>query len=222
MTEPDEDSPERSPSAATPDGWPVQWDGVVESVVATLGPNERWNVAALGLFAPDESCTTGDAGAGDASALVTARTWGRTRTWRNFRDRSVGYVQFTRDPVDFVEAACTVREEAEPVLESADAWVRVEAEAVVEGERDGTQWVEWALTPVEATVERRVVPTTDRANAAVVEATVAASRLGVPGYDDATLRERIRYFGSVVDSCGGRREEEAWERFEAALGDDRN
>ena len=40
---------------------------------------------------------------------VTATTYGRTRTWRNFRERGGGYVQFTRDPVDFVEAALLVR-----------------------------------------------------------------------------------------------------------------
>ncbi|PSP91673.1 DUF447 domain-containing protein, partial [Halobacteriales archaeon QS_1_68_44] len=61
--------------------WPVNLAGVTESVVTTLGPNDRWNLAALGLFAGDP---------------VTARTWGRTRTWRNFRERGGGYVQFTR------------------------------------------------------------------------------------------------------------------------------
>ena len=210
------DDRERRETAPTTDGWPVAWDGVIESVVTTLGPNDRWNVAALGLFAP--GAPDADSGAGtDADERVTARTWGRTRTWRNFRERGGGYVQFTRDPVDFVEAACAVREEATPVLPSADAWVRVDVEAVDEDERDGTRRVEWALSPVESTVERRVVATTDRAHAAVVEATVAASRLGVPGYDEATLRERIRYCGSVVDACGGGREKAAWERFEATL-----
>ena len=207
-----DDRERRESSPTTPDGWPVAWDGVIESVVTTLGPNERWNVAALGLFAPADP---GDAS--EADGRVTARTWGRTRTWRNFRERGEGYVQFTRDPLDFVEAACTVREEDDPVLPSADAWVRVDVEAVADGERDGTQWVEWALSPDEAVVERRVVATTARAHAAVVEATVAASRLGVPGYDDERLDERIRYCASVVDSCGGAREKAAWERFEAAL-----
>ncbi|MFQ3320770.1 MAG: hypothetical protein ACI80F_002857, partial [Natronomonas sp.] len=95
--------------------WPVELRGVTESVVTTLGPNDRWNVAALGLF---------------AGGPVVARTWGRTRTWRNFRERGEGYVQFTRDPVDFVEAACSVREEDDPILDSADAWARVTAEAI--------------------------------------------------------------------------------------------
>jgi len=63
-------------TASGPDGWPVALRGVTESIVTTLGPNDRWNVAALGLHAPD-----------DPSDPVTARTYGRTRTWRNFTER---------------------------------------------------------------------------------------------------------------------------------------
>ncbi|WP_178917516.1 DUF447 domain-containing protein [Natronomonas gomsonensis] len=182
--------------------WPAELRGVTESVVTTLGPNGRWNVAALGLFATDTSDGT-----------ATARTWGRTRTWRNFTERGEGHVQFTRDPVDFVDAACSVREEDDPVLDSADAWVRVEVDAVEDGVEGDTQWVEWALSPVESAVERRVVPTTNRGYYAVVEATVAASRLDVPSYDDETLRERLAYFADVVERCGGERERAAFDRL---------
>ena len=179
-------------------GWPLDLRGVTESIVTTLGPNGRWNVAALGLFAGDP---------------VTARTWGRTRTWRNFRERGGGYVQFTRDPVDFVDAACSVREETDPLLAGVDAWARVEVEALEEGREGETPWVEWALRPVEAAVERRVVPATNRGYYAVVEATVAASRLDVPGYEEEALRERLAYFADVVERCGGDRERAALERL---------
>ncbi|AAV45136.1 hypothetical protein BDK61_3128 [Haloarcula quadrata] len=180
--------------------WPVTLAGVSETVVTTLGPNERWNVAALGVHAPD----------GDGPA--TATTWGRTRTWRNFRERGSGYVQFTRDPVDFAEAALSVREEDDPVIDSADAWVTVDVERRDSGNEGDTQWVEWALNPVDSTVERRVVPTTNRGHAAVVEATVAASRLDVPSYDRETLLDRLAYFESVVETAGGERERAAFER----------
>lgn len=179
--------------------WPVDWDGVAETVVTTRGPNDRWNVAALGVHAGDPA---------------TARTWGRTRTWRNFTERGRGYVQFTRDPVDFVEAACSVREEDEQILDSASAWAEVRVEQTAAGEEDATQWVDWALHVESSEVRERSVPTVSRAHAAVVEATVAASRLGVPGYDDETLRERIAFFQSVVERAGGDRDREAWRRFE--------
>jgi hypothetical protein len=179
-------------------GWPVELRGVTEAVVTTRGPNDRWNLAALGLSAGDP---------------VTARTWGRTRTRRNFQAREGGYVQFTTDPVDFVDAACSVRELDDPILGTADAWARVAARPEDSGSEDGTEWVEWAIAPVEATVERRTVPTTDRGHAAVVEATVAASRLEVPGYDADVLRDRIAYFADVVDRCGSERETEAFQRL---------
>lgn len=179
--------------------WPVGLRGVTESVVTTLGPNDRWNVAALGINAPRDD------------GPATARTWGRTRTWRNFAERGEGYVQFTTDPVDFAEAALTVREEEGPVLDSADAWARVDVIWAAEGVEGETQWVEWELRPVESTLERERVPTINRGFNAVVEATVAASRLDVPAYDAATLLDRLAYFESVVERCGGERERAAFD-----------
>ena len=75
--------------------WPVDLDGVTESVVATRGPEGAWNFAALGLHAGDP---------------VTARTWGRTRTRRNFEREGSGIVQFVHDPVVFTECALSVLE----------------------------------------------------------------------------------------------------------------
>ena len=197
------------------DDWPVELRGVTESVVTTLGPNDRWNVAALGLHAPgdgegDDKRGNGDDDGKGSASVVFARTWGRTRTWRNFTERGEGYVQFTTDPVDFAEAAMTVREEDEPILSSADAWARVEVTERASGTDGGTQWVEWALRPVESGIERERVPTTNRAYYAVIEATVAASRLDVPSYDTDALLDRIDYFADVVERCGGERDREAF------------
>ncbi|MFC4407398.1 DUF447 domain-containing protein [Haloarchaeobius iranensis] len=174
--------------------WPLALRGVTESVVATEGPNGRWNLAALGLHAGDP---------------VTARTWGRTRTRLNFDRRGGGVVQFTRDPVDFTRAALDVYERQEPVLDSARAWARVEAERVTTGDDGSTEWADWRLHPVESAVESRSVEPVNRAFGAVVEATVAASRLDVPSYDETTLRQRLSYFEAVVERCGGKREREA-------------
>ena len=178
--------------------WPVDLTGVTESVVTTLGPNGKWNVAALGLHAGDP---------------VTATTFGNTRTRRNFHRRSEGYVQFTRDPVVFVDAALAIREEVDPVLDAADAWVEVTVEQVAVDESDGTRQETWELTPVDAGVDRETVPTIDRGVAAVVEATVAASRLDVDAYDAAELRSRLAYFEEVARTCGGSREREAFDRL---------
>lgn len=203
-------------------GWPAALDlrGVTESVVTTLGPNDRWNLAALGLHAPEDGAPGSDGPAGGGAVdggptddgRVTARTWGPTRTWRNFTERGEGYVQFTRDPRTFVDAALAVREFDDPLLDEADAWVRVEVVPLGEGESGGTTWVDWGLSPVESAVLREVVPTTNRGYGAVVEATVAASRLDVDAYDRAALLDRLRYFESVVETAGGPAEREAFER----------
>ncbi|MFW6018417.1 MAG: DUF447 domain-containing protein [Halapricum sp.] len=176
--------------------WPVDLRGVTESIVTTRGPNDRWNVAALGLHAGDP---------------VTARTWGATRTRRNFEERGHGYVQFAPDPVAFAEAALTIREAGDPILASADAWVEVEPERLASGLEGGTEWIDWALHPVDSRIERRGVRTTNRGYYAVVEATVAASRLGVEAYDQDRLRRRLEYFESVVETCGGEPEQDAFD-----------
>ncbi|TKX75309.1 DUF447 family protein [Halorubrum sp. GN11_10-6_MGM] len=200
------------PERAAPEGWPVPLRGVTESVVTTLGPNDRWNVAALGLHAPE---TDAD---GEPAGPVTARTYGRTRTWRNFAERGGGVVQFTVDPRTFVDAALTVREVDEAVLPSADAWVEVRAEEVAAETEGDTTIRTWELTPVESEILSERVPTVNRGFGAVVDATVAASRLDVPRFDAAELLDRLRYFADVVERCGGPAEREAFARIDEATG----
>jgi hypothetical protein len=203
---------ERPPDGDHGAGWPVALDGVVESVVATLGPNDRWNVAALGLHAPDGGVAAG------ASTPVEAVTWGSTRTRGNLHRRGGGVVQFVADPRAFVDAALTVREESAPVLDSADAWVRVTAEATGTGTDGGTEWERWRLVPVESGVERRRPATISRATLAVVDATVAASRLDVPAYDTDRLLDRLAYYADVVERCGGAADREAFARIDRETG----
>lgn len=179
--------------------WPVVLRGLTESVVTTRGPEGRWNVAALGL---------------EPGEPVTARTWGRTRTRRNFEREGGGVVQFTRDPVTFVEAALAVTETDAAVLNTADAWAEVDVERLGDGTESGTEWVDWALHPVDAGVEREAVPTIERGFNAVVEATVDASRLGVAGYDEAALGDRLSRHRAVVERCGSDRDREAMDRLD--------
>jgi len=183
--------------------WPVELRGVTESVVATLGPNGLWNMAALGLHAPDEP-----------GEPVEATTWGNTRTKRNFHRQSGGVVQFTADPREFVDSAMTIHEQSESVLPNADAWVEVEVESVDTGVDGGTEWERWELTPTEpGTVERSRPLTINRGFYAVIDATVAASRLDVPVFETEELLDRMAYFAETVEKCGGPREREAFERL---------
>lgn len=217
-------SSDASDGASGEDGaWPVTLEGVTETVVTTLGPNARWNAAALGLFAGggDESVSGERIDDGDDENEgepnpITATTWGNTRTRRNFHRTGEGYVQFTVDPLDFVDAALSIFElDENAILESTAAWVRVSVDSVESGTENGTEWERWKLTPRENRVLERRVPTISRGFGAVVDATVAASRLGVAGYDDETLLERLEYCKSVVERAGSRREREAIERVRA-------
>jgi len=192
--------------------WPAGTRGVTETVVATRGPNERWNQAALGVHADGPASTRDETGALDA---LTAFTYGNTRTRRNFHGRGRGVVQFATDAVDFTDAALDVFETDAAVLDSASAWVEVEATQVDARDDEGTRIETWRLDPVDATVRERVVPAVNRGHAAVVDATVAASRLGVPGFDDDALGARLERAVDVVGTCGGRREREAIRRVAA-------
>jgi hypothetical protein len=185
------------------DRWPTDLRGVTETVVTTRGPEGAWNAAALGVHAGDPA---------------TARTWGRTRTRRNFDREGGGHVQFTRDPLLFVEAALGVVEREDPVLPGADAWVEVAVDRLEGGESGGTGWVEWALRPVASGVDRRVVPATNRGYYAVIEATVAASRLDVDAYDRDALLDRLARLGDLARRCGGPGECEAIDRVAALTG----
>jgi len=193
-------------TASGPDGWPVALRGVTESIVTTFGPNDRWNVAALGLHAPD-----------NPNDPVTARTYGRTRTWRNFTERGGGVVQFTTDPRTFVDAALTVREVDEPVLPTADAWVEVTVEEIASETEGGTTVRTWALDPVEHAVVRERVPTINRGSER------SSTRRWPPrGWtcrdSTAELLDRLRYFADVVERCGGPAEREAFTRIGEATG----
>lgn len=178
--------------------WPVAFDGVAETVTLTPDPAGTWNLAALGVHAGDPA---------------TARTWGATNTRANFEREGTGVVTFGDDPVLFVEAALTETHRDQPVPESAAAWARVEVAEIDRGREGGTTWVDWALDPTESVVRERAVPVTNRGYYAVVEMTVAVSRLGVPAYDDGVLRDRLDYFEGVVETAGGAREREAVARI---------
>lgn len=179
--------------------WPAPIRGITESVVTTRQPAGVWNAAALGLI---------------EGAPVAARTWGSTRTRRNFHREGEGYVQFVRDPVVFIESALGIHESPDPVLEAADAWIRVRVKPADRGVERGVEWEKWLVHPVDSRVVTEPgVCTINRGFNAVIEASVAASRLGVPGYDAEALRARIDSLEDVVDRCGGARDREAFRRL---------
>lgn len=106
----------------------------------------------------------------------------------------------------------------DPVVEEADARVRVALERFDLGESGDICWADWRLDPVESEVLCLVAPTANRGYSAVVEATVAASRLDVDADDDGTLRSSLDYLEDVARRCGGGQEQDAFDRLNEAVG----
>ena len=172
-------------------------------MISTEEPTGRWNHAALGLHgSPDH----------EPHESVRARTWGNTRTKRNLVRTSHGYVQVFDDSVAYVEAALGLREHDDPIDPCAAAWTEVTAHPRDEGSTDGTRWTDWELSPERSYVRRQAIPQTCRGTAAVIEYTVAASRIGVAGYATEALEDRLTYFANVIRRCGTPRDQAALER----------
>lgn len=190
------------------DGWPARLSGVTETVVATEGPEGRWNQAALGISPAGDGADALDEG---SDAAVTARTFGRTRTRVNFSAGRGAYVQFTTDSLDFASAALDVHETDAPILASADAWTQVAVEPRGDDRDRSTPVQRWTIVPIESGVRDRSVTPISRGRAAVIEATVAASRLDVDAYDTEALLDRLEWLSDVVETCGGERDLAAFE-----------
>lgn len=169
--------------------WPFSTDGIIETIITTEQPDGTWNVAALGIR-PDKTAHT-------------AVTWGNTRTRRNLERTKHGYVQSLTDSMDFARAALDRWTVSDPILENAAAWVSVQADMIDTGASAGTDWAEWTLKPQHCEIRERHVPVPSRGFPAVIEMTIAASRLGVSTYDQTHLVERLRYFADVATTCGG-------------------
>lgn len=180
--------------------WPIETDALVESVTTTTQPDGSWAVAALGIRPAEDG--------------RTARTWGRTRTSRNLSRTGRAHVQFVTDPVVFARAALEPWSRDEPLLPEAAACVEVEATRIETGRDGGTAWTDWSLRPVRSEVRERAVPAPSRGVAAVIEMTIAASRLDVRAYDSDRLHERLSYHAEVARRCGGTAEREAAELIE--------
>jgi hypothetical protein len=181
--------------------WPAALAGITESVVTTRGPNGRWNAAALGLHRDD--------------TVVTAQTFGRTRTWRNLQADGRGVINFTTDPVQFVRAALSVYEPDTAVLAGAAAVVEVTAAAIREWTEDTTEMTRWELQPVWANIRQWQLPTYRRGRMAVIDATVAASRLDVPGADEAALRAELQRCADIVARTGSDSDRTAFAEIDA-------
>ncbi len=216
-------------------GWRHLHGRITETVAVTRdgggddgvedGDGASYNVAAMGVRQErEEKSIQGDGsaaaggrgsqgGVDDAGSRVFVRLWEGSDTLDNVRATGEVVVNFTRDPVVYVEAALGDADGrvVDGRLRDADAWIRctVEKEGV---ERDGDVH-RWRLHERETTVETRRVHAVNRGFNAVVEAAVDATRLEF----QPELRERVERNLGLAYRCGGKREREAVERLREHL-----
>lgn len=166
---------------------------ITETVATTRDGNGESNAAPMGLV------RDGD---------VYARLWEGSTTLENVRATNQVVVNFTRDPVVYVETAMDDGSGfvVDGRLRDADGWIRCDAESVEEKRDEVTRW---RLTERERNVEERILPTHSRGFASVIEATVHATRLRFK----PELRELYEHHIDVARKCGGEREREAVDRL---------
>lgn len=180
-------------------GWSLLYGRITETVAVT-GGDDGYNVAPMGVVRPQPEVDDGE-------QTPYARLWRGSDTLENIRGTGRVVVNFTRDPVVYVESALGDADDrvVDGRLEGADAWIRCSA-GRTGVERDG-EVERWQLKAEETTVETRRVCAVNRGFNAVVEAAVDATRLELR----PELRERVERNVEVALKCGGPREEEAVE-----------
>ena len=178
---------------------------ILETLVSTLDAAGHPNVAPMGITFADET--------------IILRPFRGAATWRNLEATGCGVVHFTDNVLLF--ARCALASEVPPhrpatvvrgiVLDDAAHWREF---AVESGDLDGERATFRAR--VVATGRRRDLLIFNRAQHAVVEATILATRVHLTGA--GPVLEEIARLRPLVDRTGGAREREAFAFVEAAVG----
>lgn len=180
---------------------------ILETIVSTLDAGGRPNFAPMGVRIEGER--------------VLLRPFREARTWKNLEESGDGVVNFTDNVLIF--ARCAVGEFLPPhrpaqkvrgaVLEDVCAWKEFR---VVERDLTEERGRFWARIVTEG--RGRDFMGFNRAKHAVIEATIAATRVHLLGR--APVLEEIARLRPLVDKTGGPEEREAFAFLERAIGGD--
>jgi hypothetical protein len=180
---------------------------IVETIVTTRGAGGAPHFAAMGVLWGEDR--------------ITIRPYVTTRTYRNLAASREAVVNVTDDVLLFVKSALThehlpsgpARHVGAVVLHDACHWREVTVEAIAVPEGAGRAEV---VTRVVGRGERRPFPGLCRAQHAVVEASILASRRHLLRLEEI-LGELAR-LDELVEKTGGDREREAMTFIRAYLG----
>jgi len=177
---------------------------ILETLVSTVDAAGHPNVAPMGITLADET--------------IVLRPFRGAATWRNLEATGCGVLHFTDNVLLF--ARCALASEVPPhrpaavvrgiVLDDAAHWREFAVDASdLAGERATFR------ARVVATGRRRDLLLFNRAQHAVVEATILATRVHLTGA--GPVMAEIARLRPLVDKTGGTREREAFAFVEAAV-----
>jgi hypothetical protein len=142
-----------------------------------------------------------------------------SKTLDNILGKNVAAANIVDDPILFVQSALSDIQPDNfdliggfPVIKDAVGWIAFECKC-----RKGKNISVVELLPVEAKINRRQIKPINRGFNAVIEATVEATRYVV--LKDKKYLDRIEYYDTIVQKCGGFREKEAMKLLFELLGE---
>ena len=163
-------------------------------IFTTISPEGVPNAAPIGLHMKD--------------GKFFARIY-NSKTLDNILGKKAAAANIVDDPILFVQSALSDIQpdnfyfnKGFPVLKDALGWIIFDCKI-----RKGETISVVELSPVEAQIKHRQIQPINRGFNAVIEATVEATRYVV--LKDKKYLNRIGYYDTIVQKCGGFREKEA-------------
>ncbi len=163
-------------------------------IFTTISPDGVPNAAPIGLHKKD--------------GMFFARIY-NSKTLDNILGKKTAAANIVDDPILFVQSALSDIQPDKfdldtgfPVLKDATGWIIFDCKI-----RKGETISVIELSPLEAQIKHRQIQPINRGFNAVIEATVEATRYVV--LKDKKYLDRIEYYDTIVQKCGGFREKEA-------------
>ncbi len=169
-------------------------EGISEVIFTTMSPQGLPNAAPIGLHREGDR--------------LFARIY-NSKTLDNILSRPMVAANIVDDPLLFVRSSLSEIEkegfefvDGFPVIKGAPGWIIFECKC-----KKGKKISVVELSPIHGKIITRKIQPVNRGFNAVIEAAIHATRYVV--LKEQTYLDRIKYYDTVVQKCGGAREKEA-------------
>ena len=185
-------------------------EGISEVIVTTVSDSGEFNAAPIGIIRE--------------GGKISANIYPDSHTYSNIDSTQMMVANITKDPEIFVLSALGdlgknyfKKFHGYPAIKVAEVWILFKCEILQTEEKDSHKYMVISLEAVSAKVNSNSICAVNRAQNAVIEATVHATRYLVS--KEKRLKEWIDYYDAIVSKCGGPNEKRAMERLYEFLGD---